>query len=332
MNTANETLKDVVGIGNAMVDVLAQADDTFLTDHGMVKGAMTLVDATQAAGLYKEMGPAVELSGGSVGNTMAGLAALGGTGSYIGKVHNDRFGRVFRHDLEALGIAFDTPSAVAGPPTARCLVIVTPDGQRSMATYLGVCVELGPEDIDAKTICSHRVTYLEGYLWDSPRAKEAMVKAAQLAQTAGHQVALTLSDPYCVDRHRESFRDLIESHIDILFANEQEIFSMYEVRSMAAALKRVLGQCNVAAITSSERGSVIASGENVYKIDATPVERVVDATGAGDLYAAGVLFGITHGYDLATSGRIGAIAAAEVISHIGARPVADLRELVRYLL
>ena len=233
------------------------------------------------------------------------------------------------HNLEAMGIAFNTPPAVEGPPTARSLVIVTPDGQRSMATYLGACVGLGPEDIAAETIQEHRIAYLEGYLWDSPHAQEAMVKAAHLAHAAGRRVALTLSDRLLVDRHRSSFRDLIDSQIDILFANEEELKSLYQVEDADAALERGRSDCELVALTLGARGSVIASGEGVHTIDAAPVERVVDATGAGDLYAAGVLFGITHGYDPAASGRIGAIAAAEIVSHVGARPEADLRELVR---
>ena len=327
MNT-EETLKDVVGIGNAMVDILAPADEAFLAKHNLAKGAMTLVDATQAAGIHEAMGPGVEMSGGSVGNTMAGLATLGGTGSYIGKVHDDHLGGIFHHDLESLGITFNTAPALDSSPTARCLVIVTPDGQRSMATYLGACVELGPEDIDAETIQGHRVTYLEGYLWDAPRAKEAIIKAAKLAHDGGRQVALTLSDAFCVDRHRESFRDLIVNHVDILFANEQEIISLYQVEDVYAALERGRGDCDLLAVTRGVEGSLIASGDMVHRVNAVPVERVVDTTGAGDLYAAGFLVGITHGYGVAASGRIGAIAAGEIISHIGARPEKDLQELV----
>jgi sugar/nucleoside kinase (ribokinase family) len=332
MNKGSSSLKDVVGIGNAMVDILAHADEAFLAEHRLAKGAMTLVDAPQAAGIYEAMGPGVEMSGGSVGNTMAGLASLGGTGSYIGKVHNDQLGGIFHRDLESLGITFSTAPALDSAPTARCLVIVTPDGQRSMATYLGACVELGPEDIDAETIQGHRVTYLEGYLWDAPRAKEAMIKAAQLAHAGGRQVALTLSDPFCVDRHRTSFRDLILNHVDILFANEKEIISLYQEESVYSALERGRGDCKLVVVTRSENGSLIASGDMVHQVNAVPVERVVDTTGAGDLYAAGFLFGITHGYDIAASGRIGAIAAGEIISHVGARPEADLHELVQRML
>ena len=329
MSKEKETLKDVVGIGNAMVDILASADEAFLATHSLVKGAMTLVDATQAARIHEAMGPRVKMSGGSVGNTMAGLASLGGTGCYIGKVHRDQLGGIFHQDLESLGIAFGTAPALDSSPTARCLVIITPDGQRTMATYLGACVELGPEDIDAETIRGHRVTYLEGYLWDAPLAKEAMVKAAKLAQAAGRQVALTLSDPFCVDRHRDSFRDLILHHVDILFANEEEIISLYQASDVYAALELGRRDCNLVVVTRSEQGSLIASGDTVHHVIAAPVERVVDTTGAGDLYAAGFLFGITHGHDVAISGRIGAIAAAEIISHVGARPEADLHELVQ---
>ena len=332
MNTGQNNLKDVVGIGNAMVDILASADEAFLAEHGLAKGGMTLVDASQATEIHEAMGPGVEMSGGSVGNTMAGLASLGGTGSYIGKVRDDQLGGTFHNDLELLGISFSTAPALDSSPTARCLIIVTPDGQRSMATYLGACVELGPEDIDADTIQSHRVTYLEGYLWDAPQAKEAMIKAAQLAHYTGCQVALTLSDPFCVDRHRDSFRDLILNHVDILFANEQEIISLYQEERVHAALERGRGECKLVVVTRSAEGSLIATNDMIHKVDAMPVERVVDTTGAGDLYAAGFLFGVTHGYSTPASGCIGAIAASEIISHVGARPEADLRELVQRML
>jgi sugar/nucleoside kinase (ribokinase family) len=329
MSKEENTLKDVVGIGNAMVDILAPADEAFLVKHNMSKGGMTLVESHQAAVIYQAMGQGVEMSGGSVGNTMAGLASLGGTGSYIGKVHNDQLGGIFHHDMESLGITFSTAPALDSSPTARCLVIVTPDGQRSMATYLGACVELGPEDVDADTIQNHSVTYLEGYLWDAPLAKEAMLKAAKLAHDAGRQVALTLSDAFCVDRYRESFRDLILNYVDILFANEQEIISLYQEENVHAALERGSGDCNLVVVTRGADGSLIATSDMGHQVNAVFVERVVDTTGAGDLYAAGFLFGITHGYDIATSGRIGAIAAGEIISHVGARPEADLRDLVQ---
>ena len=327
MDTAENGLKDVVGIGNAIVDILAHADDEFLARHVMAKGAMTLVDAEQAARIYEAMGPTMEQSGGSVGNTMAGIAALGGTGSYIGKVRDDPFGAVFRHDLHAMGISTEGQPAHDGQPTGRCLVVVTPDGERTMATHLGACVELESGDIEPETIRGHQVVYLEGYLWDLPQAKAAMVKAAEAAHAAQRRVALTLSDPFCVDRHRDSFKELVRRHVDVLFANEDEIISLYQARDFEAALQRVRGDCKLAAVTRSEKGSVIAAGGDVHVVDAVPVERVVDATGAGDLYAAGFLYGLTHGYDLPASGRIGAAAASEIIGHMGARPEADLRGL-----
>jgi sugar/nucleoside kinase (ribokinase family) len=332
MTSGTVDLKDVVGVGNAIVDVLTLADDSALADFGMTKGAMTLVDAEQAASMYASMGPTVERSGGSVGNTMAGLAGLGGTGSYIGKLHDDDFGAVFRHDLSTLGISMDGRLATEGPPTARCLIVVTPDGQRSMATHLGACVDLGLDDIDAATIQRHQITYLEGYLWDLPRAKEALVAAARYARAAGRRVALTLSDPFCVERHRESFVELIRNHVDILFANEEEVISLYETGDFDSALQIVRHHCPLAALTRNEKGSVLVAGDEVHVIDAAPVEGVVDTTGAGDLFAAGFLFGLTHQYDLATSGRIGSIAAAEIIGHIGARPDTDLKELVHKVL
>ena len=329
MNREDSGLRDVVGIGNAMVDILTHADEDFLATHNMIKGVMTLVDADQGASIYEAMDSTVAMSGGSVGNTMAGLASLGGSGSYIGKVRNDQLGNIFSRDLASLGIDFSTSPAVSGSPTARCLVIVTPDGQRSMATYLGACTELGPEDIDPDTIRSHSITYLEGYLWDAPEAMEAMVMAAQLARDAGRRVALTLSDPFCVDRHRESFLVLIREHVDILFANEEEIISLYQVSNVHEAVEMIRHDCALTAVTRSEKGSIIAAGEETHEIDIVPVERVVDTTGAGDLYAAGFLYGVTHGYDLPSCGRIGAIAAAEIISHVGARPETQLQDLVR---
>ena len=328
MTAPDDVLNDVVGVGNAIVDVLTRADDADLDRLGMTKGAMTLIDAGQASSIYAAMGPTVERSGGSVGNTMAGIAGLGGTGSFIGKLHDDEFGAVFRHDLSAIGIAMDGPLAQDGPPTARCLIVITPDGQRSMATHLGACIELGPEDVDGAVIRQHRVTYLEGYLWDLPRAKEAMVRAASYAHAAGRQVALTLSDPFCVERHRQSFIELIRDHVDILFANEQEIVSLCEAADFDAALQAARRIAPIAALTRSEKGSVIVSGEEVHVIDPVSVQRVVDTTGAGDLYAAGFLFGLTHQYDPAASAHIGSIAAAEIISHVGARPDADLKALV----
>ena len=320
---------DVVGIGNAIVDVLSHTDDAFLIERGLAKGAMTLIDAGAADRLYACVGPAVECSGGSAANTMAGIASLGGTGAYIGKVKDDQLGRVFRHDIHVVGVAFDTPPAADGPSTARCLVLVTPDALRTLQTYLGACAELGPEDIDPATIGRARITYLEGYLWDPPRAKEAFLKAARIAHEAGRKVALTLSDPLCVERHRAEFVDLVNHHVDILFANEAEITSLYQAADFESALRQVRGRCEIAALTRGEKGSVVLSAEEFHVLEAEPVEAVVDTTGAGDLYAAGFLYGLTHGHDLATSGRMGGIAAAEVIGHIGARPETPLAALVK---
>ena len=319
---------DVVGIGNAIVDVLAQADDAFLDAHGLSKGSMTLIDTRRAEELYDAMGPAVEVSGGSGANTMAGFASLGGRGAFIGKVRNDQLGGIFRHDIRAAGVAFDTPPATEGPPTGRSLIFVTPDAQRTMNTYLGAAVELVPDDLDADAIARAKVTYLEGYLWDPPPAKDAFLRAAEVAHRAGRRVALSLSDPFCVERHRESFVDLVENHIDLLFANDVEVRSLYQVETFDEALHRVRGHCEVAVLTRSARGSVILSGDDVHVVDAAPVDRIVDTTGAGDLYAAGFLYGYTQGKSLYDCGRIGSIAAAEVISHVGARPETALSRLV----
>lgn len=319
---------DVLGIGNAIVDVIAHADDAFLASHDLPKGGMTLIDAERAHALYEAMGPGRESSGGSAANTLAGLAALGGRGAFIGKVRNDQLGGIFRHDMRAIGTHYDTPAAETGAPTARCLILVTPDAQRTMATFLGASTELGPGEIDETLVQDAKITYLEGYLWDAPPAKEAFVKAAEAAHAAGKRVALSLSDPFCVERHRQSFRDLLEGHVDLLFANEAEIKSLYQVDTFDEALQLVRGHCEVAALTRSEKGSVILSGEEVHVVDAEPVGKVVDTTGAGDLYAAGFLYGFTQGHDLYDCGRMGAICAGEVISRVGARPETPLKELV----
>jgi sugar/nucleoside kinase (ribokinase family) len=319
---------DVVGIGNAIVDVLSESDDDFLAERDLPKGAMTLIDAHRAEEIYAAMGPAREASGGSVANTVAGIASLGGRAGFIGKVRNDQLGGIFRHDIQSIGVFFDTRAAVNGPPTARCLVLITPDAQRTMCTYLGVSVELEPGDLDVDLVQSAKITYLEGYLWDAPAAKRAFEEAAEAAHAADRKVALSLSDPFCVERHRDSFRTLVDGHVDILFANETEICSLYEVADFDAALQAVRGRCDVAALTRSEKGAVILAGDEVHVVDAVPVQRVVDTTGAGDLYAAGFLYGYAQGHSLYECGRIGAICAAEVISHIGARPEARLDELV----
>jgi sugar/nucleoside kinase (ribokinase family) len=323
-----EATFDVVAIGNAIVDVLAHADDSFLDANALAKGTMTLVDAGRALALYERMAPAVEISGGSAANTMAGIGSLGGRGRFIGKVATDQLGDVFHHDIRAAGVAFDTTPASDSGGTGRCLIFVTPDAQRTMQTYLGAAAGVSPADIDRDTIAAAQITYLEGYLWDEPAAKQAFLAAAKIAHQAGRRVALTLSDPFCVERHRAEFLDLVEAHVDVLFANEAEITSLYELRRFDDALQAVRAHCEVAALTRSEKGAVIVAGEEVHVIDAVPVERVVDTTGAGDQYAAGFLHAITRGMDVATAGRIGALCAAEVISHFGARPETSLAALV----
>ena len=322
-----ESTLDVVGIGNAIVDVLVHADDAFLAEHALTKDAMTLIDAGRADLLYARMGPGVEVSGGSAANTLAGLAALGGRAAFIGMVHDDQLGTVFAHDIRAAGVRFDTAAAAAGAPTARCLIVVTPDGHRTMSTYLGACVELGPEEVDDDLIAAAEITYLEGYLWDPPNAKEAFRKALRIAHAHGRRVALTLSDSFCVDRHREEFLDLVAGHVEILFANQMEIMALYRVGDFDSALQHVREHCEVAALTRSEKGSVIVAGDEVHVIDAHPVDKVVDTTGAGDLYAAGFLYGLTRGWALDRCARLGGLAAAEIIGHVGARPQADLAEL-----
>jgi sugar/nucleoside kinase (ribokinase family) len=319
---------DVVAIGNALVDVIADVGDAFIEAHGLVRGAMTLIDAARAEELYSAMPPAMEMSGGSAGNTIAGIASLGGRAAYIGKVADDQLGRVYRHDITAAGVTYDVAPSQVGAPTGRCLVAVTPDAQRTMSTYLGAGVDLGPDDVDEGLIANAQVTFLEGYLWDPPRAKEAFLKASRIAHAAGRKVSLTLSDEFCVDRYREEFRDLVEHHVDILFANESEIISLYQVRSFDEALQIVRGHCEITALTRSEKGSVIVAGDEVHVVGAERIARVVDTTGAGDLYAAGFLFGYTRGLKPVESARIASIAAAEVISHFGARPEVPLRGLL----
>ncbi len=319
---------DLVGIGNALVDVVAQSDDAFVAANGLAKGAMTLVDAAAADALYQRMPAGLESSGGSCGNTMAGFAVLGGRGAYIGKVADDQFGSVFRHDMRALGCHFDTPPSNDGYSTGRCLVLVTPDAQRTMCTHLGAACMLAPGDLDESLLQSAKVVYMEGYLFDQPPAQEAFIKAAEITHAAGGEVSVTLSDGFCVDRHRGAFRRLVEDHIDILFANEVEICSLYQVEDFDDALQQVRGHCRVACLTRSEKGAVVLSGDEVHIVDAEPVGAVLDTTGAGDQFAAGFLYGYTQGRDLHSCGQIGAIAAAEVIQHYGARPEADLRALV----
>jgi sugar/nucleoside kinase (ribokinase family) len=323
-----QTRFDVLGIGNAIVDVISQADDAFLIRHDVPKGTMSLIDAERAEALYRAMGPGIEMSGGSAGNTVAGVAALGGRAAYVGKVRDDWLGKVFGHDIRAAGVRFETGMAKDGPPTARSLILVTPDAERSMNTYLGACVELGPDDVEPDAVAQSTITYLEGYLWDPEGGKAAFRKAARLAHLAGRRVALSLSDPFCVERYRDEFRAFVSDGVDILFANEEEIRSLFQVPTFDAALQALRGHCEIAVLTRGGHGSVVVAGDEVHVIDAEPVQRVVDTTGAGDLFAAGFLFGFTNGRSLADAARIGSLAAAEVISHYGARPEASLKALM----
>lgn len=321
---------DVVGIGNAIVDVLSPVSDALLEEIGLHKGSMTLIDEAAAREIYGRMDDGVECSGGSAANTIAGLASFGTRAAFIGKTRNDALGGVFAADIRAMGVTFRTPPAGEdAPETARCLVLVTPDAQRTMGTFLGASVLLGPEDIDRDLIKASGITYLEGYLWDPPRAKEAFLLAMDIAHAANNKVALSLSDPFCVARFRDDFRNLAENHIDILFANEHEIMSLYETEDFASALDSIRGRCEIAVLTRSEKGSVVVTADAIHEIPAYPVAKVVDTTGAGDLYAAGFLHGLTRGHDLAHCGRLASRAAAEVISHYGARPEMALAELAR---
>jgi sugar/nucleoside kinase (ribokinase family) len=319
---------DVLGIGNAIVDVISRADEAFLGQHSLVKGSMMLIDEARAETLYAAMGPGIEMSGGSCGNTMAGVASFGGKGAYIGKVRNDQLGGVFGHDLRSIGVSFDTAAATSGPSTARCLILVTPDAQRTMNTYLGACTGLGPNDIDTKVVASAQVTYVEGYLWDEPEAKKAVLKAFDAAHAAGKLVSITLSDSFCVDRYRDEFLSLVRDKIDILFGNEAEIKSLYQVDSFDKALEAARKDAKIAALTRSEKGSIVIKGSETYAVPAAPVSKVVDTTGAGDLYASGFLYGFTRGKPLAECARLGGIAAAEIISHVGARPETPLKDLI----
>jgi sugar/nucleoside kinase (ribokinase family) len=317
----------VAGIGNAIVDVLVHADDSLLNGLELTKGVMTLIDAAQAETIYGRLPPGIECSGGSAANTMVGIASLGARAAYMGKVRRDQLGEVFRHDIRTAGVAFDSEAAADGASTARCFVLVTPDAQRTMLTYLGACIELGPDDVDEAVIAASQVTYLEGYLYDPPQAKEAFLKAATIAHESGRQVSLSLSDPFCVDRHRAAFVELVSGHVDILFANEAELCSLYQTDDFDDAVRLVRGHCQVAAITRGARGSVVVTAEDVHVVGADAVQQVVDTTGAGDMYAAGFLTGYTNGRDLGTCALLGGIAAAEIIAHFGARPEQSLAAL-----
>jgi sugar/nucleoside kinase (ribokinase family) len=319
---------DLIGVGNAIVDVITKADDGFLVAQNMAKGSMSLIDEARAKAIYDAMGPTTESSGGSAANTVVGAASLGVRAGFIGKVKNDELGHVFTHDIRAAGVAFDTKPAADGPSTARCYIIVTPDGERTMNTFLGAAQDLHPADIDEAAVASAAITYLEGYLWDPPHAKEAFIKAAGIAHKAGRKVALTLSDAFCVDRYRGEFLKLMrDKTVDIVFANESELRSLYQTADFETALEALRAEIGLAVVTRSEKGCVIVEGGNTERVAAAPIERMIDATGAGDLFAAGFLAAYARGQDLRTAGGLGALAAAEVIQHVGARPQAPLKAL-----
>jgi sugar/nucleoside kinase (ribokinase family) len=324
---------DVVGIGNALVDVLTHADDDFLDSHGMVKGTMALVPTEEAANeLYDDMDAGLESSGGSVANTIAGIAGLGGRAGFIGRIRDDQLGAVFAHDLGALGVTFTATPATDGPSTGRCLILVSPDAERTMNTYLGASGLLGPDDvdIDADLVASAAITYLEGYLFDSPANREAYRRASEIARAAGRRVGVTLSDVFCVERHRDEWLSLVVDHVDVLFGNEAELRALYQLDDFDACVDAVREHVDIAAITRSEHGSVVATPGETIAVPAYPIERIVDTTGAGDLYAAGFLYGLTHERSLEDCARLGALAAAEVISHTGPRPEADLAALAKH--
>jgi adenosine kinase len=321
---------DVLGIGNAIFDILVQTDEGFLASHGMTKGGMALIDESRAAAIYRDMGPATEMSGGSAANTIVGLANLGARAAYVGKVKDDQIGKLYAHDIRAAGVAFETPPATDGPATGCSYILVTPDGERTMNTYLGAAQELMPGDIDADQVAASAILYLEGYLWDPKNAKDAFVKAAGIAHESGRQVALTLSDSFCVDRYRGEFLDFMRSGtVDLVFANEAELHSLYQTSDFDTALKQFRADVNLAIVTRSEKGCVVGSRDGVTAVPAFPIEKMVDTTGAGDLFAAGFLFGLVRGVGHENAGRLGALAAAEVIQHIGARPQTSLKQLAR---
>jgi len=327
-NIMANTRYDVLGIGNAIVDVIARTDDDFLVKQNMNKGSMSLIDEGRATQIYKDMGPAIESSGGSAANTIVGLASFGSKVAFVGKVKDDPLGQVFAHDIRAAGVTFDTKPAKDGPATACCYVLVTPDGERTMNTYLGAAQNLQPGDIDVDAIGSAAITYLEGYLWDPKDAKEAFVKAAKAAHDAGRQVALTLSDSFCVDRYRDEFLQLVrKGTVDILFANEAELKSLYQTADFDTAATALRQDAKLAAVTRSEKGCVVLTRDKVTAVPSVPIERLVDTTGAGDLFAAGFLHGLARGADHMTCGKLGGLAAAEVIQHMGARPETSLKDL-----
>ena len=325
-----DTKYDVLGIGNAIFDVLVKTDDAFLLAHGMTKGSMMLIDEARAAAIYRDMGPATEMSGGAAANTIVGLASLGARAAYIGKVKDDQIGRMYTHDIRAAGVTFKTKPAAGGPATGCSYILITGDGERTMNTYLGAAQDLKPADVDPAAIAAAKIVYLEGYLWDPKDAKDAFVKASRIAHQAGRQVALTLSDAFCVDRYRGEFIELMKSGmIDVIFANESELHSLYQTSDFDTALNLLRSDVELGVVTRSEKGCVVASRAGVVAVPAFPIETIVDTTGAGDLFAAGFLFGLVRNAGYENAGKLGALAAAEVIQHIGARPQISLKELAR---
>ncbi len=320
---------DVIGIGNAIVDILVQTDETFLNAHSLKKGSMTLVNESQAERLYLQCGPGLETSGGSAANTLHGVAQLGRKAGFIGRVKNDQLGRIFSHDIRSVGALFDTPPSQDGPPTARCLILVTQDAQRTMCTYLGASVDLEPKDLDLSRVKEAKILYLEGYLWDSPPAQRAFIKAAETSRNAGGQIALSLSDSFCVDRHRDSFLKLLDHHVDILFANEAEILSLYQSDNLNNAINKVRNICQVAAITCGEKGSVVIEGEKTWEIPSYKLGELIDTTGAGDLYAGGFLYGYTSGESLQNCGKMGSICAGQVVTQLGPRCQVSLPQILQ---
>ncbi len=323
----SEPTLDVAGLGNALVDVLSFEDDAFVVRHELLRGAAMMVDIERSEAVYADMGPTTETSGGSAANTIAGLASFGSRTGFIGRVHDDELGRAFQHDLQSLGVRFTARPTTDGAPTGRCLVIVAPDAERTLCTYLGCAAELGNDDLDLSLVSDAAITYVEGYLWDQPPAMEAIRRALTAARDADRMVAMTLSDPFCVDRHRDDFRELLDDQIDVLFANEEEIRSLFEVATFDEALQAVRGRCDIAVLTRGASGSVIVTNGEVHVVDAVPVDDLVDTTGAGDLFAAGFLHGLARGEPLPSCGELGSLAAAEAISHLGPRPMVSLADL-----
>lgn len=321
---------DVLCIGNAIVDVIARAEEDFLAAESLIKGSMMLVDTDRAEYLYSKMGAAIESSGGSAGNTAAGIGSFGGKVAYFGKVAADHLGKIFTHDIRAVGVDFATAPLEGGAPTARCMIVVTPDGERTMSTYLGACVALSPADIDADVVAGAAITYMEGYLWDPPAAKEAFRQAAKIAHGAGRKVAITLSDSFCVDRYRDEFLELMRSgQVDIVFANETELHALYQTADFDTAIAALRADVGIGFVTLGSKGAMVVAGDETVEVPVRPVERVVDTTGAGDLFAAGALFGLARGLDYETCCELGGLAAGEIISHVGARPDVKLIDLAR---